>query len=359
MATLHDAVDSTKRILFFIGIACISVLILYFLVTGIINYIKSQQAPPPPTEEFGDLPNINFPTGATNQQLQYSLDTVTGDLPSDFPSRMLVFKLIPNEPDLNNLKDAKQKVQGANFSGSELRITDTVYRWSDAKALSRTMTMNIVNGSFVYTTNFMTNEAFLNSTESISSTIAVNKAREFFQDLLSFPSDVDDGETNAELFVVTDGKRVKAPNEADTKVVEVNFFQSPIIVDEQEYPIYYPKPNKSPINALVAALNAATVVEAHYAYHGISDTSGEYAIKSVDEAYGELQEGKAYIASYFGTDTDIKIQDVFLAYYIGEGEQEYTMPIYIFRNQSKGFYAYVPAIDDYWNDPVPTVSQEE
>lgn len=359
MATLHDAVDSTKRILLFIAIGLISISILYFLVTGIINYIKSQQAPPPPTEDFGDLPNITFPTNATTQQLNYSLDTVTGDLPNDFPSRMLVFELEAFKPDLNNLKDAKGKVLGANFGGSELRITDTVYRWSDAKTLSRTMTMNIVSGNFVYTTNFMNNESLLASSNAISSSIAVNKAREFFEDLSSFPSDVDEGDTNTELFVITDGKRIKAVSEAETKIIEVNFFQSPIIVYEAEYPIYYAKPNKSPINALVAALNAPTVVEAHYDYYGISDTSGEYAIISAGEAFQDLQDGNAYIASYFGTDIEVKIQDMFLAYYIGEGEQKFAMPIYVFRNQSKGFYAYVPAVDDYWNDPVPTPGEEK
>lgn len=354
MATLHDAVNSTKRILFFISIGLISALVLYFLVTGIINYIKSQQAPPPPTEDFGDLPDITFPTNATTQQLNYFIDTVTGDLPDDLPSRMSVFELENPQADLNNLTDAKAQVGGANFDGSELRITDTVYRWSDAKTLSRTMTMNIINGSFVYTTNFMNNEGFLTSSNTISSTIAVNKAREFFEDLSSFPSDVAEGETGTELFVISGGKRVKAPNEAETKVVEVNFFQTPIIAEEEEYPIYYAKPNKSPINALVAALSSPTVVEAHYSYHAILDNSGEYAIKPVKEAYQELQDGEAYIASYFGTDAEIKIQDIFLAYYIGEGEQAYAMPIYVFRNQSKGFYAYVPAVDDYWNDPTPT-----
>lgn len=353
MATLHDAVDKTKRVLFFLGIALISVLILYFLITGIINFIKSQQAPPPPKEEFGDLPDITFPTNATTQQLDYSIDTVSGDLPTDFPSRMPVFELENPQPDLNNLKDAKSRVAGTDFTGSELRITDTVYRWGDAKKLSRTMTMNIVNGSFVYTTSFMTNQEFLSTPNSITPSVAINKAREFFEDLNSFPSDVADGDTDTELFTVSNGTRVKAPNEAETKVIEVNFFQSPIVINEDEYPIYYAKPNKSPVNALVAAIDFPTVVEAHYAYHGLSDTSGEYAIKSVNEAYQELQDGKAYIASYFGTDTEMKIQDIFLAYYIGEGDQDYAMPIYVFRNKSKGFYAYISAVNDHWNNKTP------
>ena len=355
MATLHDAVDSTKKLLLFSTIGITLITVTYFVFTGILNYIQSQQAPPAPREEFGNLPDIAFPPNATDTQLKYSIDTVTGNLPDDLPRRMFVYELVQEAPDLNNLRNAKLKVLKIKFATRERRITDTVYQWTDLQTYSRTMRMDIVTGNFVYSTDFITNDAFLNSNKTLTEEDAVAEAREFFQSLGSFPPDLA-GSIKTKAFSIENGNRIPADRESDIRVVEVNFFQEPISLGE-EYPIYYEKPDVSYVNALVASAGETSVVEAHYTHHGISDATGEYALKPVEAAYEELQNGEGYIASYFGTDTEIKIQEVFLGYYIAENDQQYAMPIYIFSNQTKGFYAYVPAVDDYWNDPTPIPEQ--
>jgi hypothetical protein len=201
----------------------------------------------------------------------------------------------------------------------------------------------------------MQNDAFLTATSTITSDLAQTAAGKFFSSLSSFPDDIDDSLTVTKSFTIQNGQRISSPSDADTKLIEVDYYQKDISTEDDDYPIYYPKPDRSPINALVAS--DGKVVEANYNHQAISEENSDYGIKSVDQAYEDLQNGKAYIASYFGDDTDIKIQDVFLAYYIGETSQDYVMPIVVFANKSKGFYAYVPAIDDYWNTPAPSPSE--
>ena len=84
-------------------------------------------------------------------------------------------------------------------------------------------------------------------------------------------------------------------------------------------------------------------LEINFTHQSISEENSEYYIKPADEAFEELKNGEGYIATNFGSKTNIKIRDVFLAYYIGEKIHDYLMPIFVFTDND-GFYAYVSAV---------------
>lgn len=361
MATLHDAVDSTKKGLLFLCIGIAILTILYFAFQGAVA-LKSSLFPeqiPPPDEYFGELPEIPFPANATTQKLSYAIDTITGELPLDYPERIFVYEISETEPTLQDIERAKNKVRTVGFVTKEKEISDKVFEWTDLKIFSRTMTMDIVSGNFVFSTNFLNNRTFLNSPAIVTETVAQKEGKKFFSDLASFPGDIDESLTKMQKFTVKNKKLIPSTNDAEIKVIRLDYFQAAFGDNEYEFPIYYPKPDTSPMNILVGVAEYPAIVEAHFKHHIVSETSGEYYVKTPDEAFEELQNGEGYIAAYYGTDTTIKIQDVFLGYYLGEEKIKYMQPIWIFTNKINGFYAYVPAIDDYWNDPVPSEAASE
>ena len=84
-----------------------------------------------------------------------------------------------------------------------------------------------------------------------------------------------------------------------------------------------------------------------FSHQVVSQENTTYPIKNVSQAFDLLKKNKAYIAGYFGTQTEIRIKDIYLAYYLGEEKQQYLMPVYVFSGKD-GFTAYVPAVSDTW-----------
>ena len=101
MLTLNKATSLTKNIAKWSAIIVGSIILLLILVR-VGKTLKEIIAPtplPPPTVSFGKLPPIEFPKSSSVQQLNYSIDTVTGALPK-FPDRTRVFKIERPNPDI-------------------------------------------------------------------------------------------------------------------------------------------------------------------------------------------------------------------------------------------------------------------
>ena len=116
-------------------------------------------------------------------------------------------------------------------------------------------------------------------------------------------------------------------------------------------PILYPHPPYSTMSLWIAVGQAGPqVVTANFTHQTINttpETEATYPIKTAEEAFEELKNGKAFIASYNGSATDIAITNVFLTYYLGEQPQEYLMPLIVFQGDN-GFLAYISAVRDEW-----------
>ena len=111
-------------------------------------------------------------------------------------------------------------------------------------------------------------------------------------------------------------------------------------------PILYPNPPFSLINVSVASGGLeGQIIEANYSYNNISEKSATYPIKTTEQAFSELKEGKGYIASYYGSDKNVSIKNVYLAYYMEEKPMKYLIPIIVFEGNN-GFYGYVQAVTD-------------
>ena len=345
MLTLNQATSLTKNVAKWSAIIVGSIILLLVLVRvgKILKEIIAPTPLPPPTVSFGKLPPIEFPKNLSVQELNYSIDTVTGTLPK-FPDRAKVFKIEKPSPDLLALKKTGEKVSRAGFSSSATRVLGNTYQWTDLQS-SALRKINVD----IFTLQFSISSAFLENPSVISGVNLPNpnKAKEVAQDLLSSLSflyyDLDLEKTKTNLLSIKDSDLVPATSVSEAQIIEVDFFQK----DVDKLPIIYPKPNNSTMNVFVGGgENQAQIVKANFFHQALAKESATYPIKTASDAFQELKNGNAYILSS-SSNKDISIRNVYLGYYMGDKEQDFLMPAVVFEGDN-GFIAYVSAIKDEW-----------
>ena len=158
-----------------------------------------------------------------------------------------------------------------------------------------------------------------------------------------FPDDIDSTKTVTGLFSINSLNLVPATSISTAQIIRVDFFQK----DLDGIPIAYSSPFGSSMRFLVAGgSQQAQVVEAHFAHSSWSNDYATYPIKSSQQLFSELVQGKGNIIAYEGTSNNITITDAYLAYYV-DNNQKFFMPIVVFRGNNN-FYAYLSAVNDQW-----------
>ncbi|MCL5434925.1 MAG: hypothetical protein M1405_00885 [Patescibacteria group bacterium] len=345
MLTLSQATAQSRVILKWGGIilAVLIVIVLIFRGGTALKRTFFPAPPAPPTVSFGKLPLIIFPNNVSDKNFNYSLDTVTGALPA-FPDRIKVYKMSPIPPDLLALKKAKNKVSSVGFTNPELSVSPKVYQWNSDDPLNRSITMDVFSADFALSSTFISDPVVISAKNLPNPQTAIGTAQDFLSSMSSFPGDIDTTKTKTLLFSINNNTLTSATSVSNSQVIEVDFFQK----DINNLPIYYPKAVNSTMNVLVVGgKNQPQVAQVNFSHQSVSDKDATYPIKTAQEAYDLLKQGRGYIASYFGATTDISIKNVFLAYYIGDKKQQFLFPIAVFQGDN-GFFAYVPVVTDEW-----------
>lgn len=342
MPSLNKAKNETKTILKWGGISLL-IIFLFFFGIRFVTLVKDALAPtPPPQVSFGKLLVIPFPD-QQKENIIYSLDTLSGFLPN-FGDRVKVYQLPQPQPTLLALENAQKKVSNVDFRNDGVKISSEEYQWNDLTSpFQRRIIMNIFSSDFSLSSPYLvipSLQNFSNSDEEENR--AINLATSFLSDMSLLPKDLDKEKTTTILYSIDNSTLNPTSRITNAKIIRVNFFQK----DLGNLPIYYEKGPISNINFLIAKEdNRLKVVEAHYSYKNISDISSTYPIKSASQAYAELKQGKGYIASKPKDAVGITINKVSLGYYVGQGYQEYLMPVVIFEGENN-FVAYVSAVKD-------------
>lgn len=348
MFTLSNASKDTKEVLKWGGILIASLVVVLMLIR-ITFYIKDlffPTPPPKPTVAFGILQPQSFPQNAVNQNFTYSINTLTGSLPY-LPGQTKIYRIKPIQPDLLAVNKFQGKIANAGFENGYTAVSDKVFEWKSNPnfgAIEKRIRMNIVNNNFTITSLYTSDKNVLGSLQLPNQTKAIELATNTLNNMTMMPEDIDLSKTKTNLFSIQNDSLVTSTSLSNSQIIEVNFFQN----DIDKLPIFYEKPNTSNISILVGGGSyQGQIVGANFVHQAISDQYSTYPIKTVSKAYEELKQGKAYTASYFGTTTNVAINNVFLAYYISSQAQDFLMPIIVFEG-NEGFFAYVPAITDEW-----------
>jgi hypothetical protein len=331
------------------------IIITIILIVNIVRIASKILYPPPPefpTVAFGKLSPIAFPDASVKDSFTYSLNTLSGKLPT-LPDKVQVYKINKPSVMLLNVDNARGKVAEIGFVNDpkkqyhELALTPTKFQWQIVTSdLFRTIIMDTNTYNFKLTTSYRTYQPLLTQTFLSDETSAKDVAKSFLQNMSLYTDDIDEVKTKAQSLMLKDGVLVPADNSSDTQIMRVDLYQK----DIDKLPIYYPTYPFSLLYFLIMARasNTDDVLEANFYHQTVATESATYPIKTAQEAYDDLAAGKAFVSNYFGTDQSISITDISLGYYLGETDQKYVMPVIVFQNtQNKdNFFAFVSAIKD-------------
>ena len=379
--SLHDTAEFSKKaaIVLSIGLGVILLIVLFVKVGKFIGSVLNPPRIALPNEVYGKLPPITFPQSTVKGEFTYSVNTVNGSLPDDFPDRVVVYQMNVPEPNLLNLDNAKKIISSLGFTDSvgnplpEIPRGGPTYEWDEQSGFQRKIIYNIVNNSFTMSSNYLTSLTVLNAQNLGDQNAAVSTVQNFLNNVGPLPSDIDlsltqnpspdeDYTTTPLLYSIISGQMNPTTSLSNTQVIRVDLYQQ--LVDytitaglnqdlshfqtiEMKMPIMYPHPPYSTMNFLVASgTNQANVVSAIYNHQTPNlqpDKQATYPIKTAKQAFDDLKQGKGYIAAYSGNGSQILINKVYPAYFIGDSQQDYLEPIIVFEGNN-GFFAYVPAV---------------
>lgn len=376
--SLHKATELIKKLLIFtsIGIGSIVMIVLVFRIGAMIKNIVSPPKIVPPNQAYDLLPALQFPKSEIDNNFTYTINTVSGALP-EFPDRLVVYPFTQPAPNLLNLDKAKTKVQSLRFMDQQNKLLPEVslgngkYQWTEPTGINRRIKFDIVTFDFSLTSNYLSNLTVLAAQNLNDENNAILTAKSLLENINLFPDDIDLSKTQTpqpnvnyntypQLFNVINGALIKTTSLSSAKVIRVDFYQKDIEYDldtgvknapkiKIKLPILYPNPPYSTMSFWIASGQGASEVDAaEFSHRDIAKPDGAvaiYPIKSAKEAFDELQDGKAYIASYEGLEKNILISNVYLAYYANGSDQQYLMPIIVFEGQNN-FLAYVSAVKE-------------
>jgi len=371
--TLHATVEFARKALIAIALGFVGIIILFFLFR-LGAFIKDTFFPAaalPANAKFGTLTALEFPKSTINKSLTYRINTVSGQLPQ-LPDRLNVYKIKQSQPNLLNLDKAKEKATRLDFTDDHSRVLpetaldDINYEWQEVTGIRRKIRFNTVTFDFTLTSNYLSSLTVLNAKDLSDEEHALNTALSFLASINQSPPDVDKTKTTTELYAIKDGALVASSSLSKAHVIRVDLHQKDVSYElntgiplssggtkkiKTTLPILYPHPPYSTMNFWIASgQSAQQVVMANYIYKEpdvSKDIEATYPIKTPAVAMEELKNGKAYIATYFGSQDEIAINKIYLAYFLGESAQQYLMPIIVFEGDD-GFFAYVSAVRPEW-----------
>lgn len=331
-------------------LSVIVVFILYYsiqLVVLLVQLNKPPEAAPGLAIDtiFNQItpPEIKESTPSANYT--FTLDTIEG-VPVTEAETAKVFFL----PEANATLGFRENIYVmAKTLGFDTELTK--YRLQGSTAVfadnQQKLTIDIKNYNFDYEYNQLSQEADRLADARIPSQEQIlNAARDVLKNVGRYPEEIARGKTNIIYLAFNPATEqlqvVDSPDLAN--MVEVDFYRPNI----DEIPIVSPRYFNSQ-NYVIMLFDSEgyKVIRSKIRFFEAStEQVGVYPLKSGDEAWQELTEGKGMVVSAPEGATAISIKRMFLGYLDPDIYQSYLQPVYVFLGDN--FAAYVPAVSNEW-----------
>lgn len=323
-----------------------------FLNTGIKVYKKIfPTKTPPPTVKYGRLSTIPFPQNGISAKLTYTLETAEGGLPTNIPSQAKVYFMPKTSANLLSLDAAKSKAKALGFSINGQQISDSIYKFPHP-TFPTVLQMNIITETFSVSYNLIQDRSPIDLRPPVAEVAATNY-KKFLSGANMMPPDLT-GTVTHDFLKVFNGQLVSALSLSEASFIKINLFRK----NYDNLPSVTGNPNQGNVWAIISGstTQAQQIIASEYHYHAVDETQySTYPIKTPAEAFAELQNGQAFIAS-LGLNKDggsLKIRHIYLAYFDPDAITEYYQPIYVFEGDN-GFIAYLPAVtSEYYEASLP------
>jgi hypothetical protein len=225
--------------------------------------------------------------------------------------------------------------------------SDTVYRFTNPTFPS-VLVSNIVTNAFSISYDLVADRSPI-ANRPQAAEVAATDFRAILSGANNLPADLT-GPMVPQYYKLESGSlvRVLALSEAD--VTKVNLFRK----EYDKLPSLTAKPGEANVWGIISGAQQKDqkIIAAEYHYFPVDETQlSTYPLVTPDQAFSELQGGKAYVASMgqYREGDNLKIRKVYLAYFDPGTPSDFYQPMYVFdsgdNDANNSFIAYVPAVD--------------
>jgi hypothetical protein len=351
MASLTETAYHTRRAINW-GILGIGIFILLRILWSVfltLIVVLFPPKPPPPNHAFNKLPRLEFPAPLASPaaQLTFTLETITGDLPVFASNSAVVYSMPKQSSSLLSVNNAQAFVRRLEFNQTPAQLSRTIYQFTDISTPLRTIQYDIVSNNFVLRYAYNSDTGLFTEGTIRDQRSAINQAIDFLRQNNLYQADFAEGEKVVTNLRLVGNQLIPTENLSETDAMQVNFFRGSI----NGLPLYTPDPTQGLVQITFSGARSPKkqIIEAIYTYWPIErNISATYSLRTVEEAWQDLQNGRGFIARYpINGDTNAVIRTVDLAYYDSFQPQTYLQPIYVFRGDHE-FAAYVSAVRSEW-----------
>ncbi len=350
--TLTKATEVGRVVVKFGGLVLVVLMVGRLLVNSFVAFwiATHPEPPPPPTQGFGALPELDFGTdGSSVIPESYQLE-LSGDFPL-FGDRANVYFVPKGQLGLLTLEETKATAASLGFMSEPVALDERLYRWRRNGIINATLELELVTDNFHYSTDYLSRPEIQVNGSLPSSFDAVQTVKSFLDSADLLPADMADVAGETEFLKIAGGALKEAVSLSDAQVIRVNIFRNPL----NDIPTYTADGKTGLVSATVALLNGSpTVIELTRKYVPVeSELFHTYPLRSVEEAWQLLKAGEGFVASAQREDVAI-IRNVTLGYFEST-DQSFVQPIYVFTGDNN-FIGYVSALDPSVQnapDPIP------
>ncbi len=350
MSQLTVTAYYTRQGLKFSAVFLVAFFIFKTSLSLAISYWKKLHPPPPPPPDtaFGVLPAIKFPAQNRPKPKEFILQTISGTLPTDLPQTEKVYYIPQAGGRFLSLDNAISLAKKLGFTDQPEKISEELYQFNNS--LTRTkLKINVLTQNFHYWYDYLNDQTLINPSSLPGQDQALQLARAFLGQINKLPDDLRDGSAQFSYWKIQTNRLVSAIAPAEADFIRVDLFRKKIA---DQYPILPPNPRESLVSLLIAGVRVQNrnVVEVKFTYFPIDqEKSGTYPLKTIDQAWQELQTGKYFLASpaRISPNTTVKIKKIYLAYFDPPNPARFLQPIFVFQGDHD-FYGYVPALSVEW-----------
>ena len=332
----------SRRIIKYGGVFVGGFTLLYIAISaGIAAYLAAHPPYTPPDVKFGILPKTVFP------EKKFEKKIFTAELPNDafpkFKDQAKVYVIVRPDNTFLALDQDTRTAKELGFANKPNEVRYGVYEFKN-ESLNQTLTMNVLDGSFVLKYPYESDQLLLNPERMPSQEEAITIAKGFLSGAGKFPTDIVEGERLVSFWKIGfDGlKSVTSLSEAN--IIRVDFFRENFSDGTK---IVSSQVNSASVSVLVSGSQAEgrKIVEVDYKYANIDrELFSTYPIKTAEQAFNDLKNGNYWPASDVDN-SSVTIRKMYLAYFEPISLTNYMQPMFVFEGDGK-FVAYVPAVTE-------------
>ena len=372
--TLTDTVQYIRIGLVVTGLMLVTVLFFNFVLSATNRMTQTEQlheedvtpsvAVLQPDYAFGRLPGIVFPR--QSDPLPGTITAMMSDVQADNAStgwpifgdrRMIeVYQLKPQAFSLSADQKARDIARKLEFFSEPSIVDERTYLFRyPGPPLNENLQIDLKTMFMYLTTDYQSVQNLFGMTsyngvhQIPDSTAAIKAVRNYLDTAGILPEDLSDAAANVQYVTNIGNSLQPSLGALDADYVTVSLPRQGLEGRRDGEPTtynFYGPNNYTSIYAVVGRdLDGQdVVVELEDVYYDLDTNNvGTYVLKPAAQAWQDLQNGQAYIVNPRGV-SNAMIRSVELGYYESHEEQEYLLPIYVFKGDND-FIAYVQGLD--------------